>query len=181
MNPIAVLFAPGFEEAEALTIVDILRRANLPAETVGGTGAEITGGHGITLRTDKTLAEISADELEMLVLPGGYPGVDCLLESTETIQLLQDMNAKGKWIAAICAAPRVLEKAGVTEGRRYTAYSGAPSEELVVQDGSLITGRGPAAVYAFAYALVDALGGDSLAVKNRMVYFNAFKEGESHE
>jgi len=181
MKPIAVLFAPGFDEAEALTIVDILRRANLPAETVGVTGTEITGGHGITLRTDKTLAEISADELEMIVLPGGYPGVDCLLKSEETIALLKDLNAKGKWLAAICAAPHVLEKAGVLESRRYTAYSDAPSEDIVVQDGNILTGRGPATVYAFAYALVDALDGDSFAVKNRMVYFNAFKEGESHE
>lgn len=181
MKPIAVLFAPGFEEAEALTIVDILRRADLPAETVGVTENEVTGGHDVTLRTDKTLTEISADELEMVVLPGGYPGVANLLESEEALDLLREMNAKGKWIAAICAGPRVLEKAGVLEGRRYTAYSGAPSEELVVQDGNIITSRGPATVYAFAYALVDALGGDSLAVKNRMVYFNAFKEGKSHE
>ncbi len=142
---------------------------------------EVIGDHGITLRTDKTLAEISADELEMVVLPGGYPGVDCLLKSEVTIDLLKDMNAKGKWLAAICAAPRVLEKAGVMAGRRYTAYSDAPSEDIVVRDGNIITGRGPATVYAFAYALVDVLGGDSLAVKNRMVYFNAFKEGRFHE
>lgn len=181
MNPIAVLFAPGFEEAEALTIVDILRRANLPAETVGVAGNEITGGHGITLRTDRTLEEISADTLTMAVLPGGCPGVDRLLESAETLALLREMNSQGKWIAAICAAPRVLEKAGLVKGRRYTAYSGAPSEDIVVLDGNIITGRGPATVYAFAYALVDALGGDSLAVKHRMLYFNAFQEGESYE
>lgn len=189
MNAIAVLFAPGFEEAEALTIVDILRRANLPAETVGVTGNEVTGGHGITLKTDKTLADVSAEELEMAVIPGGYPGVDHLLESPETIRLLQDMHAQGKWLAAICAGPRVLDKAGVLEGKRYTAYPGQEEKistgthcgEIVVQDGRVITSRGPATVYAFAYALVDALGGDSLAVKNRMVYFNAFKEGKSHE
>lgn len=189
MKPIAVLFAPGFEEAEALTIVDILRRANLPAETVGVTDAAVTGGHGITLRTDKTLADISAGELEMAVIPGGYPGVEHLLESAETIRLLQDMNAQGRWLAAICAGPRVLDRAGVLENRRYTAYPGQEEKigagtyckELTVQDGNIITSPGPATVYAFAYALVDALGGDSLAVKNRMVYFNAFKEGESHE
>lgn len=189
MNPIAVLFAPGFEEAEALTIVDILRRANLPAETVGVTGTEITGGHGITLKTDKVLADISADTLEMAVIPGGYPGVDHLLEGQETLDLLQEMNARGKWLAAICAGPRVLDKAGVLENKRYTAYpgqegkihSGTHCDEIVVKDGNIITSCGPAAVYAFAYALVDALGGNSLAVKNRMVYFNAFKEGNSHE
>ncbi len=188
MNPIAVLFAPGFEEAEALTIVDILRRAHLPAETVGVSGPEVTGGHGITLKTDKTLNEVSADGLEMVVIPGGYPGVDRLLESEETLALLREMDARGKWLAAICAGPRVLDRAGVLAGKRYTAYpgqedkitTGAYCKELVVRDGNILTSRGPATVYAFAYALVDALGGDSLAVKNRMVYFNAFKEGESH-
>lgn len=189
MNPIAVLFAPGFEEAEALTIVDILRRANLPAESVGVAGNEVTGGHGITLKTDKTLEEVSADSLEMTVIPGGYPGVDSLLASQETIALLREMNAQGKWLAAICAGPRVLDKAGVLDGKRYTCYpgqeekigTGSHCEDIVVRDGNVITSRGPATVYAFAYALVDALGGDSLAVKNRMVYFNAFKEGEAHE
>lgn len=124
MNPIAVLFAPGFEEAEALTIVDILRRANLPAETVGVGGREITGGHGITLKTDKTLEDVSADSLEMAVIPGGYPGVDHLLESPETLALLREMDAKGKRLAAICAGPRVLDKAGVLKNKRYTAYPG---------------------------------------------------------
>ncbi len=189
MNPIAVLLAPGFEEAEALTIVDILRRASLPAETVGVGGTEVTGGHGITLRTDKSLEEISADSLEMAVIPGGYPGVDRLLESPETIALLREMNAQGKWLAAICAGPRVLDKAGALENRRYTAYpsqeakisTGTHCGDIVVKDGNIITSRGPATVYAFAYALVDALGRDSMAVKNRMVYFNAFKEVEAHE
>lgn len=188
MKPIAVLFAPGFEEAEALTIADILRRANLPVETVGVSGREITGGHGVTLRTDKTLEEISGDRLEMTVIPGGYPGVDRLLESRETLDLLKEMNRQGKWLGAICAGPRVLDKAGVLENRRYTAYpgqeekigTGVHCEDIVVQDGKIITSRGPATVYAFAYALVDALGGDSLAVKNRMVYFNAFKEEKAH-
>lgn len=188
MNPIAVLFAPGFEEAEALTIVDILRRAGLPAESVGVAGREVTGGHGITLKTDKTLNEVSADGLEMAVIPGGCPGVDRLLESEEALALLREMDAQGKWLCAICAGPRVLDKAGVLENKRYTAYpgqedkitTGAYCEDIVVRDGNVITSRGPATVYAFAYALVDALGGDSLAVKNRMVYFNAFKEGESH-
>ena len=122
------------------------------------------------------------------MLPGGYPGVDRLLESEETLALLREMDARGRWLAAICAGPRVLDKAGVLENKRYTAYPGQEDkiaagtycEDIVVQDGNVITSRGPATVYAFAYALADALGGDSLAVKNRMVYFNAFKEGEAH-
>lgn len=189
MKSIAILFAPGFEEAEALTIVDILRRASLPAETVGITDSTITGGHGITLQTDKKLEGISSDALEMLVIPGGYLGVERLQESPEVIRLVQEMDAQDKWLAAICAGPRVLDWAGVLGNRRYTAYpgqerkisAGTYRKKLVVQDGNIITGLGPAAVYAFAYALVDALGGDSLAVKNRMVYFKAFQEGKSYE
>jgi len=124
----------------------------------------------------------------MVVLPGGYPGVDRLLESEGTLDLLREMKAKGKWLAAICAGPRVLDKASALENKRYTAYpgqkekvnSGTHCDKIVVKDGNVITSRGPATVYAFAYALADALGGDSLAVKNRMAYFNAFKEGEAH-
>ncbi len=87
-------------------------------------------------------------------------------------------------MAAICAAPIALERAGLLEGRRYTAYvgydrkisAGEYQEDIVVRDGNLITSRGPATTYAFAYALVDALGGDSAPVKARMVYHNAFRE-----
>ena len=115
--------------------------------------------------------------------------MECLLESQETLTPAARDERSGKWLAAICAGPRVLDKAGVLENNRYTAYpgqedkitTGTHCDDIVVKDGNIITSRGPATVYAFAYALVDALGGDSLAVKNRMVYFNAFKEGDSHE
>lgn len=178
MNPIAVLFAPGFEEAEALTIVDILRRANLPAETVGAGGREITGGHGITLKTDKTLEEITADQLEMAVIPGGYPGVDHLLESKEAITLLKEMNAQGKWLAAICAGPWVLDKAGALAGKHYTAYPGQEAkistgthcEDIVVKDGNVITSQGPATGYPFAFKLAEALGKDTSELRGQLMY-----------
>lgn len=178
MNPIAVLFAPGFEEAEALTIVDILRRANLPAETVGVTGHEITSGHGITLKTDKTLADISANTLEMAVIPGGYPGVDRLLESQETLDLLQEMNARGKWLAAICAGPRVLDRAGVIEGKKMTGYTGYAEklpgavfvEKAAVADRNLVTSQGPATGYPFAFKLAEVLGRDTAGLRERLLY-----------
>lgn len=187
MKNIAVLFAPGFEESEALTVVDVLRRANLPAESIGVGDSVVTGGHGISIRTDKALSQITADELEMVVIPGGYEGVDHLMNSPAVLDLVREMNAQGKWIGAICAGPRVLDQAGVLEDRTYTCYpgqeklikSGEHRTQLVVRDGNLITSPGPAACYAFAYALADALGGDSLAVKNRMVYGNAFDESKA--
>ena len=189
MEKIAVLFAPGFEESEALTAVDVLRRANLEVESVGVGGAEITGAHGITIRTDTTLEQVSEAELSMLVAPGGWGGVENMAKSEGVIALFRQMQAADKWTCAICAGPFVLFKAGILEGKRYTCYPGVEKDisagtfcnELVVRDGKVITAPGPATAYAFAYALVDAMGGDSLAVKNRMVYFNAFAEGTSPE
>ncbi len=187
MNDIAVLLAEGFEESEALTIVDILRRAGLPAKSVSASGSEVTGAHGIALRADLLLAEVKPEDLEMVVIPGGYGGVEALLASQKAISLVRAVYDSGKWAAAICAGPRVLDRAGILSGKRYTCYpgqerlisSGEHREALVVEDDRVITSPGPAAVYAFSYALVDALGGDSLAVKNRMVYFNAFDEAKS--
>ena len=187
MKKIAVLFAEGFEESEALTIVDVLRRAQLDAGIVGVAAAEITGAHGIAVQADQLLADLKAEETDMVVVPGGYGGVDAMLNSAETLELIRKMNAAGKWIAAICAGPRVLDKAGILNGRNFTCYpgqekfilSGQYQPAIVVRDGNLITSPGPATCYAFAYALVNALGGDAPAVQNRMVYFNAFDETSS--
>ena len=189
METIAVLFAPGFEESEALTVVDVLRRAGLDAKSVGVGGAEITGAHGVSIRTDTTLDRVSEAELAMLVAPGGWGGVENMMASEAVIALFRRMAEAGKWTCAICAGPRVLDKAGLLAGKRYTCYPGQEAyitgaehrSELVVRDGKIITSPGPATVYAFSYALVDALGGDSLAVKNRMAYFNAFDEGERRQ
>ena len=184
MKKIAVLFADGVEESEALTIVDILRRAQMDAALVGVTGTTVTGAHQIEIGTDLLLSDTNADAWDMIVVPGGYSGVDHLLASEDTLALIKQMHAQGKLITAICAGPRVLDQAGVLEGKTYTCYpgqeqlisSGSYFDAPVVIDGNCITAAGPALCYAFAYALVDALGGDSLAVKNRMVYFNAFDE-----
>ena len=182
MRKIAVLFADGFEESEALTVVDVLRRAGMDARIAGVTGGEVTGAHGVRVKADCLLGDVSASDTDMAVIPGGYGGVSAMENSAETVELLRDMHAAGKKLAAICAGPRVLDPAGALDGRRYTCYpgqqglisSGTYADEPVVEDGNVITAAGPALCCEFAYALVDALGGDSLAVKNRMVYFNAF-------
>ena len=190
MKKAVVLFAPGFEESEALTIVDILRRAEIICD-MAGSDTTVVGAHQIEVRCNKTFDEIAASpaEYDMIILPGGLPGAANLRDNETVIHLLQQANEAGSFLAAICAAPIVLEKAGLLENKHYTAYVGYDKEitsgtyqtDLVVRDGTIITSRGPATVYAFAYALVDALGGDSLAVKNRMVYFNAFEEEKAHE
>ena len=180
MKKVAVLVAPGFEEGETLTIVDILRRAHIECDLVGFAN-EVTGGHDITVKSDKVLP-IDIAEYDMIVLPGGRPGADNLRDSDEVIELLLNAEKNKKFIAAMCAAPIVLDKAGILNNKKFTAYigydkkikSGTFLEDIVVVDGKLITSRGPATVYAFAYALIDVLDGDSIKVKKRMVYTNAF-------
>ena len=186
MKRAAIIVAPGFEEGETLTIVDIIRRANLQCDLVGFDEI-VEGGHNITVKCDKVLNEDIID-YDMIILPGGYPGATNLRDNDELINILKKMNDDKKYICAMCAAPIVLEKANLLEGRNYTAYIGYDKKikqgnyltDKVVIDENIVTSRGPATAYAFAYKLVDLLGGDSLAVKNRMVYFNAFdvKEDE---
>ncbi|WP_106449596.1 DJ-1 family glyoxalase III [Trichococcus alkaliphilus] len=185
MTKVAVLVAPGFEEGETLTIVDILRRASIECDMVG-LSEEVTGGHDITVRCDKVLYPTFTQDYEMVVLPGGYEGAVNLRDDERVIATLKEMQRADKYIAAMCAAPIVLERANLLEDKAYTAYvgydkkiaSGHFKEDIVVVDGKLITSRGPATAYAFSYALVDILGGDSAAVKDRMVYFNAFERKE---
>ena len=182
MSKVAVMLAEGFEEGEALTIVDIIRRANIECHTISTAEEKVCGGHDIVVKAD-TLISDDVKEYDMIVLPGGLPGATNLRDDERVIKLLKEMNQAGKFVCAMCAAPIVLGKAGILEGKNFTAYvgydekietTGTFKEDSVVVDGNLVTSRGPATSYAFAYKLVDVLGGDSLAVKNRMVYFNAF-------
>jgi len=186
MKKAAIIVAPGFEEGETLTIVDIIRRANLQCDMFGFDKV-VKGGHEISIQCDKILSD-EVINYDMIILPGGYDGAANMRDSEEVMSMLHEMNEKGKYICAMCAAPIALEKANLLENRNYTAYIGYDQkikqghylEDKVVIDGNIVTSRGPATAYAFAYKLVDLLGGDSLAVKKRMVYFNAFdvKEDE---
>lgn len=186
MGSVAIIVAPGFEEGETLTIIDIIRRANLQCD-IFGFDKVVKGGHGISIQCDKILND-EVINYDMIILPGGYDGADNMKNSEKVITILHKMNEKGKYICAMCAAPIVLEKANLLENKKYTAYMGYDQkikqgyylEDKVVIDRNIVTSRGPATAYAFAYKLVDLLGGDSLAVKKRMVYFNAFdvKEDE---
>lgn len=186
MKKVSVIIAPGFEEGEALTIVDILRRGQVDCHTMG-LKESVEGGHGIVLQCDHLLDQSLLD-YDMVVLPGGYGGVQAMLESEKLLSLLKGMNEQGKYIGAMCAAPVVLEKVNLLKDKRFTAYQGYENkikqgtflQDKIVIDGNLVTSRGPATCYAFAYKLLEILGGDALAVKKRMVYFNVFdvKEDE---
>ncbi len=182
MAKVAVIVAPGCEEGETLTIVDILRRAQIDCGMVGLDELDVAGTHGIVMRTNEVFAG-TLDAYDMVVLPGGYGGTDAMREHEGLVQALRAMDARGAWVCAICAAPEVLGRAGLLAGKRYTCYPGVVDkvenpgtwvDAPVVTEGKMLTGQGPAFVYAFAYALVDALGGDSETVKQRMVYYNAF-------
>ena len=152
-----VFLADGFEEMEALAPVDILRRAGVKVKTVGVTGEIVTGSHLIPVKSDITVDKIELDhELDMIVLPGGMPGSKNLRDEDRVLQLVRTMAAEGKIAAAICAAPIVLEKAGVLNGVRYTMYPGfeaemssAPTGNLTEVCGNIITGKGPGAAFAF--------------------------------
>ena len=154
----AVICMNGFEEVEGLTVVDILRRL--------GIECDITGSHGLVIKADRLLDEIKSEDYSAVILPGGLPGATNLRDDSKVISLVNEMNKAGKIVAAICAAPIVLERAGVLEGRRFTAYPGVGEkieggnfkEELVVRDGNIITSRGPATSMEFAFAIAEALG-----------------------
>lgn len=163
---IACLLAPGFEEIEAITILDVLRRAELDVRAVAVGGARLVpGAHGISVTADELLAPDQSWDL--VVLPGGLPGAENLRDDPGVQTLIQNQAAAGKGLAAICAAPIALAAAGALRGRQATAYPGFEDQlgaevELrpgdVVRDGPIITSRGPGTALAFALALVETYG-----------------------
>lgn len=162
---IIVPFAPGFEEIEAVTIVDILRRVYLEVVTVHLGSNPVEGSHGMQVTADLSIDEINADETDVVVLPGGMPGSVNLREDERVINLLQKVYSAGKPVAAVCAAPIVLAHAGLLEGKKVTVYPGNEdamggarlTDSPVEQDGRIITGRGPGCAIPFALKLVEEL------------------------
>lgn len=158
-----VILAPGFEEIEATTVIDVLRRADVGVLVAGLMSGPVRGSHGITLVPDQPLDHLSPDDFDALVLPGGMPGAQHLRDSSRVLALVKSFTAKQKIVAAICAAPTVLEAAGVLAGRRATGFPGfeLPSaiyaEDRVVADGTLVTSRGAGTAMEFALALAARL------------------------
>lgn len=180
MKKVAILLADGFEEGEALFVVDILRRAGMQGDIVSTMdGLQVTGSHNITTIADRLLDK-EMETYDMIVLPGGLPGATNLRDNKQVIALVESFNQQQKYIAAICAAPIVLQEAGVVNGKQVTSYPGEKyesvfkdsiyKEDIVVVDGHIITSRGPATTFSFAYTLVDVLGGNSQTLKEGMLY-----------
>lgn len=162
-----LFLAEGFEEVEALTPLDYLRRAELSVQSVGVTGKRVTGSHGIEVTADITADEVDFTKMEMIVLPGGMPGT-LNLEKNLVVQQAVDLCAlNGKAIGAICAAPSILGHKSLLRGKKAVCFPGFEQtlagatilREPVVCDGQYITARGAGASQQFAFALIaQALG-----------------------
>lgn len=183
MVKVAVILAPGFEEMEALAPVDLLRRANFDVDLVG-LEEEVTGSHGITVKADKVISP-SLKTYDLIVIPGGQPGADNLKNNEIVIDSLKFAYANGNNVAAICAGPIVLEKAGLLTGKNYVSFPGTETEiknghrqaeAIVVRDGNIITARGAGASYEFSLALIEMLGGDADKISDSIQYTNVLNE-----
>lgn len=179
---VAVMLADGFEEIEALTVVDILRRSNIKCDMISIKNEIVEGTHDVVIKSDKNIKEINKQEYTMIVLPGGLPGADNLRDCEELINWIREFATdNSKYIAAICAAPQVLAKAGIVDNKRVTSYpadefrnilssSNYVDNENVVVDGNIITSRGPATASEFAFKLVELLGKDTENLKRGMLF-----------
>ena len=167
-----VLLGTGFEEVEAITPVDLLRRAGATVMTVGLNGKTVYGGHNIGIEADITLGEMDLTDLEMIVLPGGLGGVASIRGSQEAMDAVRFAWDNGKFVAAICAGPTVLADLGITDGRNATCYPGCETGmgaakvqagAASVRDGKLITGTSAGCAIPFALTLIEALKGKEAA------------------
>lgn len=171
--------ADGSEEIELITLVDVLRRAEVDVTMVSVMPQrQIEGAHQVQLRADALMADVFEEEYDAIVLPGGMPGATHLSDCTALVTMLKEQHSRGEMIAAICASPAVvLAKHGLLDGRRATVYpafeegikeAGASLvQEAVVHDGNIITSRGPATAMEFALYLVQVLVGDAKAAEVR--------------
>ena len=167
-----VFFAEGFEEIEGLTIIDVLRRADIPVKMVSVSGSkEVTGAHGIQIVADVLIDEINVEDAEILILPGGMPGAKNLNEHQVLKGHLKNFANSGKKLAAICAAPLVLGGLNILEGKNAVCYPGFEDQltgatikyEPSLKSDNIITGRGPGAALNFSLSLVEELKGKETA------------------
>ena len=169
-----VLLGTGFEEMEALTPVDLLRRAGIAVRTVGINGKVVYGSHKIGVEADIVLDEMDLTDLELIVVPGGLGGVKSIRESEKALDAIRFAWENDKFVAAICAGPTVLADLGITDGKHATCYPGCEggmgsaimeNNKAFVAEGKLITGTSAGCAVKFALALVAAMGGFDAAQK----------------
>jgi protein deglycase len=170
MSLVLVPLAQGTEELEAVTIIDLLRRADIEVITAGLEAGPVTASRDTVLIPDTTLDQVLDKDFDMIVLPGGLPGATNLQQDSRVLKLVKNMAARGKYIAAICAAPKVLSTAGLLQGKRATCFPGSLNQqeatgiefrdEAVIVDGAIITSRGPGTAMDFSLQLIQLLQGE---------------------
>jgi len=177
---VLTILAPGFEEIEAITPIDVLRRAGLEVCVAGVDSILVEGAHGIGIKADVKLEEYEGDPIAV-ILPGGMPGAENLAASPIVQTHLKELHAKQCWIAAICASPAVvLAQLGILDERKATCYPGFEtrfpaavefSEAAVVVDQHVITSRGPGTAFEFSFVIVEKLMGAETAadLKQKML------------
>lgn len=172
MKKVLVPIADGFEEIEAITIIDVLRRAGIEVITASITPKlEVTGSHNITIKVDNVIKELKDIDFDMIVLPGGMPGSVNLNQHEGLKSMLQLHRNKDKYIGAICAAPLVLGNLGLLNGQKATCYPGFEkfldgaeiTDEGVVYDNKIVTGKSAGMAMPFSLKLVEVLAGEELA------------------
>jgi len=168
-----VFLATGFEEIEALTVVDVLRRAGVDVTVAGLTSNVTEGKHGVKVVPDKSIDDVKVEDFDAVIAPGGNPGYKNLRKDPRVIAMVKKAFDSNKIVAAICAGPTVLSDAGILEGKACTIYpgmdeeleagGGKPKHDIVVVDGNIITSRGPATALPFALKLAEKLAGKQAA------------------
>ncbi len=178
---VIVFLADGFEEVEALTVVDYLRRMDIEVDMVSITGEkQVKGAHDIKVLADKVIADIDISFYDGGIIPGGMPGATNLRDHDKVIDMMRTLYEGKKLVAAICAGPIVLERAGIIRGKEITSYPGFEEklkdgiyrEDPVVRDDNIITARGPALAVDFAIEIVKYFLGEERTedLKNNILY-----------
>ncbi len=171
MSKALVTLADGFEDIEAVSIIDVLRRGGVEVVTASlGEGTSVRAAHGITMEADARLADVLENEYDAIILPGGGEGTENLMACEELHERLRKQKADGRYVCAICAAPTVLDAAGLIGEENVTCYPSCASqmgtrvEDVpVVADGLLITGQGPGSAALFSLVVLAHLEGDRVA------------------
>ncbi|MDD3368893.1 MAG: DJ-1/PfpI family protein [Lachnospiraceae bacterium] len=181
MGKVCVFLAAGFEEIEALTVVDVCRRGGIDTATVSITKErEVMGSHQIPVIADCILSDLDFDQVDMIVLPGGIPGTPNLEACEPLMAALDDFHKKGKFISAICAAPSILGHRGILRGKKSCSNPNFEKEltgaevlsDSSVTSGTIITGRGMGCSIPFALSILERFKGQEAVetVKQKMVY-----------
>lgn len=167
MKKVLIPLAPGFEEIEALAVVDILRRVGIEVVLAGTADNPIEGRNRIKVLADASLDSVKGEDFDMIVLPGGAVGTENLKKDVRVKEIIERLYKKGRFITAICAAPTVLSAIGITEGKTVTSHPTVRaklqkeklSDDRVVVDGNIITSQGPGTAIEFAFKLIEVLLG----------------------